>query len=67
MKRTFLRFSLIVAVAFSGFILIAFTKNNKDQLREKCSAFQKQSEKAEVPGDFIIWESLATSLLATTQ
>jgi hypothetical protein len=67
MKRTFLRFSLIVAVAFFGFILIAFTKSNKDPLRENCSAFQKQSGKTEAPGDFIIWESLATSLLATTQ
>lgn len=66
MKRTFIRFALIVAIAIASFFTIAFTNDNTNT--QECAASQKENcQKTPVHGEFIIWESLATSILEATQ
>ena len=66
MKRTFIRFALIVAVAIASFFTIAFSNDNSNL--QECTEFQKENcQKTPVHGEFIIWESLAASILEATQ
>ncbi|OQP67906.1 hypothetical protein [Niastella populi] len=68
-KKTFIRSTLILAVALAGIFVFATTHTSKKRISRECSQSDKEcsNRKTQSSSDFLIWESLSRAFASNAQ
>ena len=66
-KKTFIRSFFLGMVVLAGLMVFATTRSIKNTVIEDCAKSGKESCEGKTQGDFLIWESLSRTIMASIQ